>query len=263
MIVPKITVVTVCFNAEDVIEKTIESVLNQTYKNLEYIIVDGKSNDKTLEIVERYAKKDNRIVYISEEDKGLYDAMNKGINMSSGDYIEFLNAGDFFNSQNVISDVVEYIGSQKADIYYGDIIYEYPDGKQSKRIYSQFCQTSLYYLLGDCINHQAIFASKDCFSKNNFDISRYRFCADRDWMIRQKKAGKKYKAMGTTICNYSLEPDSQSVKNEKLVFEEARELIKRYYILGYPVYWVVDKIRNSKRMSKMLHMIYELVFLRK
>ena len=121
----KITVVTVCLNAEKTIQNTIESVLNQTYQDIEYIIMDGKSTDKTVEIVEKY-KNDSKINFISEKDNGLYKAMNKATKISSGEYIVFLNSGDTFCDNTVIADLVPYL---HADIVYGNAIRIYKNQK--------------------------------------------------------------------------------------------------------------------------------------
>ena len=106
----KISIITVCYNDKDVIEKTILSVINQDYSNLEYIIVDGASSDGTLEIIKQYQKK-YPIILISEKDDGIYDAMNKGSKVASGDYLNFMNAGDYFFSDNTISAVVPHLYS--------------------------------------------------------------------------------------------------------------------------------------------------------
>lgn len=257
----KISVITVCYNAEKVIQQTMQSVMNQSYADIEYIIIDGASTDGTMELVKKCAD-DKRVRYISEPDNGIYDAMNKGIRLATGDYLEFLNAGDVFVNNDVIKSVVQKIEENPADVMYGDIIYEYPDKTTSIRVYGQFCSSLLYYLLGDCINHQAIFASRECFEKYIFD-TEYRICADREWMIRIKKGGMSFYAMNLLICKYPLEEDSASIKNKELSDREAELCVKKHLKLGYPVFWMLNKIRSGKVSAKVLHGIYKIVFLRK
>lgn len=263
----KFTIITVCYNAANIIEATIASVLSQTYTDYEYILVDGGSTDGTLDIIQKYAASDVRIRYVSEKDHGIYDAMNKGISMSNGQYLQMLNAGDRLYDAEVLRAVADKIEAsakqnRRADIYYGNILYEYPDGTESVRVYSSFCGTQFYYLLGDCINHQSIFARRSCFKQTeNFDLS-YTYCADRDWMIRQHKKGKKYSAMNIMTCRYSLDPNSASVKHEADVCGENKRMVKKYYPLGYPIYFLLDKIRHGKTSAKLLHKAYEIVFLR-
>lgn len=257
----KISIITVCYNAEKVIEQTILSVLGQTYKNIEYILIDGKSQDDTLQIIEKYSHQDRRIRYISEPDEGIYDAMNKGGGLATGDYIQFLNAGDFLVNATVIEDVACKIKEYSCDIVYGNIVYCYPDGSRKIRIYGQFCSGYFYYLLGDCINHQAIFARRECIQENCFDTS-YQICADREWMLRVKKQHKKFKALGMTVCQYSLEENSASIKNREIYKEEARRCVKEYLKAGYLLFWVVDKVRDGKVSALVLHKVYEFAFIR-
>ena len=122
---PKISVVTVCYNAASEIERTIKSVINQTYSNVEYIIIDGGSKDGTVDIIKKYADKVS--YWVSEPDKGIYDAMNKGIIAATGDWINFMNAGDWFCGSSVLSDISHYlINNREFDIIYGSIyrVYE-------------------------------------------------------------------------------------------------------------------------------------------
>src|ERR1043166_6204978 len=117
----KISIITVCYNSERYIKDAIDSVLHQTYKDIEYIIVDGASKDKTVEIIKSYG---NRITkFVSEPDKGIYDAMNKGLKMASGDYLGILNSDDFYIDNNVIENVVNELKQNKTDSLFADLIY--------------------------------------------------------------------------------------------------------------------------------------------
>ena len=113
-----ISVVTVCYNAVNDIEKTIMSVLGQTYKNIEYIIIDGGSIDGTIDIINKY--KEHISLFVSEPDKGIYDAMNKGLMKANGQWINFMNAGDTFASNSVISNI---FGCNESDLIKYDVIY--------------------------------------------------------------------------------------------------------------------------------------------
>ena len=118
---PKFSVITVTYNAEKVLEDTVQSVISQTYHHVEYIIIDGASKDGTLEIVNRYRNRINQLV--SEPDKGLYDAMNKGIALATGDYLCFLNAGDSFHEDDTLQKMVHSInGNELAFPPYASVI---------------------------------------------------------------------------------------------------------------------------------------------
>lgn len=121
-----ISVVTVCYNAADTIEKTMLSVLNQTYHDIEYIIIDGGSTDGTVEIIRKYA---DRIAYwVSEPDKGIYDAMNKGIKVATGEWINFMNAGDEFVDANVLDKLFFAKTVANVDVIYGNTLMKYTEG---------------------------------------------------------------------------------------------------------------------------------------
>lgn len=131
---PLITIITVCFNAVNVIERTILSIINQTYPNVEFIIVDGGSKDSTIDVIRKY---DNKISkWISEPDKGIYDAMNKGIKLATGEWINFMNAGDCFSDENVLSKIFgqEYPASVK--FLYSDNYYVDEKGKQTYAVHN-------------------------------------------------------------------------------------------------------------------------------
>ncbi len=117
----KISIITTCFNSAETIEDTIQSVLNQTYTNIEYIIIDGKSTDATLSIINKYRSKIAKV--ISEPDKGIYDAMNKGVEVATGEIIGILNSDDLYADKKVIEDVVNKFTKNKPDALYADLIY--------------------------------------------------------------------------------------------------------------------------------------------
>jgi len=122
----KISIITITFNVEATLERTLNSVLNQSYKNIEHIIVDGGSKDKTLEI---YKKFPHISKIISEQDKGIYDAFNKGLKLATGDVIGFLNADDFFYSENSVQEIVNTFSNNDVDIVYGNLDYINEEGK--------------------------------------------------------------------------------------------------------------------------------------
>lgn len=275
----KVSIITVCFNAKGKIEATIKSVLSQDYKNLEYVIIDGASTDGTKELIEEIASKDSRIKLLSEKDSGLYEAMNKGIRESSGQLIEFLNAGDELVSEKTVSriakryEIESQIDEAKEEeetdtdkiIIYGDIIYMNPDGSEQKRLYGKSCGKAIYYATGDCVNHQAIFASRQCFAGkgNDFDVNSLRICADRDWMMRQTKAGAKWVAINETVVKYQLDEKSVSAADKKRLRMEERICMKRHYPFLYPIYLIFDGMRRGAISSRILHGVYKLLYIRK
>lgn len=254
----KISIITVCYQAEKCIAQTIESICSQTYSEIEYIIIDGKSTDRTLEIAKETLKH-FPVKIISETDRGIYDAMNKGVRMATGEYVHFLNAGDEYYSPYIVEKVVAEIEKSHADIVYGDIEYVYPDGSRERRNYDAKCAKQIYYLTGDCINHQAMFVRRTLFEKKHFDIS-LKICADRDWMMYQSKNRAKFYPMGFIVCAYSY--DGTSVIQKEKYNREAMVCIKRHYPGGYPIYAVFEFMRNNKILANLLHGIYRILFIR-
>lgn len=170
MIQPKISVVTVCYNAVNDIEKTILSVINQTYPNVEYLIIDGGSMDGTMDVVNRY--KDKIDVIVSEPDKGIYDAMNKGARKSNGDYVQFLNAGDVLCDKNVFSSLFKEGISDDIDVLYGDIIYVMSFGR-----FYKIPEAIDKFNVTFPIAHPASFVKRKLFDTFEFN-TKYRIAAD-------------------------------------------------------------------------------------
>jgi len=180
---PKISVITVVYNGEKHIGKTIESVLNQSYSSLEYIVVDGKSTDGTLKIIEESA---GHIKVISEPDEGLYDAMNKGLEVATGDYVWFLNAGDQIYGTDTVEQMME--GSEgNPDIIYGGtmIIDEAQNEVGDRRLKPPDQLTWKSFRQGMVVCHQSLVVKRAMAPQYNLE---YRFSADIDWAIRASKS---------------------------------------------------------------------------
>lgn len=177
----KISIITVVYNSEKYIEATIQSIINQTYKNFEYIIIDGNSKDKTIDIIKSY--EDKISYWISEPDEGLYDAMNKGIKIAKGDYLLFINSGDKLYDSTTLEKI---FNNEEADIYYGDtiIINEKGEDLGYRRLRPPKQLTFKSLKKGMLVCHQSFIARKNIIQ--SFDLN-FKFSADFDWVINTVK----------------------------------------------------------------------------
>lgn len=185
----KISIITVCYNSESTIRDTIVSVLNQSYRNIEYIIVDGKSTDSTLSIINEYI--DNVDFFVSEHDLGLYDAMNKGVKLATGDFIGILNSDDLFFSENSISDLVDYLDKNESlDAVYADLIYVDQNLTNKKtRDYSLRNYKLWKVRFGFMIPHPTFYVKKRFFNELGFYRTDFRVASDFELMLRFLLAG--------------------------------------------------------------------------
>ena len=194
----KISIITVSFNSISTIEKTILSVYSQTYSNLEYIIVDGNSNDGTLDVLKKHKNKVNKC--ISEPDKGLYDAMNKGIKLATGDLVGILNSDDTFNSNTVIEEIANFHISNNIDASVGNIIQHKISGKVV-RLYSSKYWDPEKLKIGFMPPHPSIFFKKELFDKfGNYDLG-FKIGADYELVTRfffKNRITWKYSGITTT-----------------------------------------------------------------
>ncbi|MBR6278063.1 MAG: glycosyltransferase [Bacteroidales bacterium] len=191
---PKISVITVVFNSEKFIEETIKSIINQDYGNLEYIIIDGKSTDRTMEIVEKYSEKISKI--ISENDSGLYDAMNKGLRISTGDFVMFINSGDRLAGGKVLSEIFSNLSGDE-DVIYGDtdIIDFQGNIIHSRRHRPPENLRKKDFLKGMLVCHQSFIARRELCE--GYDLT-YRYAADYDWCLRVlEKSSKNFNSHKT------------------------------------------------------------------
>lgn len=179
----KCSVITVCYNSAGTIENTIRSVLSQDLKNIEYIIVDGGSTDPTLDIVKKY--RDRISAVVSEKDNGIYDAINKGIGLATGDVIAILHADDFYADEKVLSEIVGIFETKNVDTVYGDLQYvERDDTSKVKRNWISGAYKKENFLKGWMPPHPSFFAKKSCYDRFGKFNTILRSAADYELMLR-------------------------------------------------------------------------------
>lgn len=199
---PLISVVTVVYNGEKTLEQTILSVVNQTYNNVEYIIIDGGSKDGSLDIIKKYADKID--YWQSETDKGIYDAMNKGIRLATGEYISLLNADDFYEL-DTCKIIKDEILNEKFDIYHG--IERLLD--KNGNVVNHLSGTK-YSLNTQMLAHETCFIKKDLYEKRLYDTS-YHSAADYDLICAFYRDGATFKFIERVLMNFRLDGMSGSI----------------------------------------------------
>lgn len=242
---PKFSVITVCYNAQAVIEDTIQSVISQTYHHVEYIIIDGASKDHTLNIVNRY--RDRITTVVSEPDKGLYDAMNKGIQLATGDYLCFLNAGDSFHEDDTLQRMAHSIREpQLPDVLYGETELVDHEGHflRMRRLSTPETLTWKSFRQGMLVCHQAFFPRRDRVVP--YDL-RYRYSADFDWCIRIMKQSKVLHNTHLTLIDYLAEGLTTRNQQDSLK-ERFRIMVKHYGWLSTVAYhaWFVLRLLTKR-----------------
>lgn len=183
-----ISVITVVYNNVKGIKVTIQSIISQSYKNIEFIVIDGNSRDGTIEVINNY--KDKISKFISEPDKGIYDAMNKGIDLASGDYIIFMNSGDKFYDNNVLS--VIFQNKENSDVIYGNHCQDFGTYKTTVKAKHPSVKESMPFC------HQSVFVKSAILKKNKFNLL-YKICSDRDLFIKIFNQKPTYKYFDTNI----------------------------------------------------------------
>lgn len=209
------SIITCTYNAESVLQRTLDSVLEQTYSHVEHIIVDGASTDATLDRVEAYKQKSDaedwchEVRVKSEPDRGLYDAMNKGIQRATGQYVLFLNAGDTFPSADTLELVAESVGEgeEPPAVLYGDTDVVDDEGRflRHRRLSPPRRLTWRSFMKGMLVCHQAFYARTDLAKVTPYDL-HYRFSADVDWCIRIMRLARRRRLpmrnVGAVVVNF-------------------------------------------------------------
>lgn len=227
--VPLISVITVTYNAGKVITKTLESLKLQSFKNFEHIVIDGKSKDDTLQKIKEYYLPQSQV--ISEPDRGLYDAMNKGLKMAKGKYLIFLNAGDTFHDKDTLRKYAEVASGDK-DIIYGDTIIVDNNGKKisDRHLSAPENLTFKSFLNGMLVCHQAFMVKKELAPQ--YDL-KYHFSADYDWCVKCLKVSNPNKCVNLKSVTIDYLSDGLTDKNKFHSLMERMKIMGRHY--GWPL----------------------------
>ncbi len=231
------SIITVTFNAQDTIERTLVSVEKQTCKRVEHIVVDGRSSDRTMELVRQYAERNNQadkhiVHFISEPDNGLYDAMNKGIGMAKGKYIVFLNAGDKLHYRSILDEMAQKIGEKDYSVVYGETDIVDNDGKflRTRRLKAPERLTSESFQQGMLVCHQSFYALTSLAKETPYDLT-YRFSADFDWAIRILKEGERLQlpTLNTGIILTDYLKGGLTTENHRKSLTERLRIMAKFY----------------------------------
>jgi glycosyltransferase involved in cell wall biosynthesis len=247
-------------NGEKHLEKTILSVINQSYKNIQYIIIDGGSTDGTVEIIKKYQHQID--FWISEPDNGIYDAMNKGIGYATGDLIGIINSDDHYIDDSielVARAVVEY---PEADVFHGNLIYIQKSGiKEIRRSRENLSKYKLYKMP---VNHPTVFIRASCYKKYGMYDTKYKFAADFDLILKYLIDYKLiFKYMNHTIAfmhgggtSSTLSHKNLNELEDVLTYRKAPYLIILRCKIGY--YWLmfIENIKKYKTIYKLFSLYY-------
>lgn len=244
----KVTVVTVTYNAAESLEKTILSVLQQNYSNVEYIIIDGGSTDGSVEIIKKYS--DKIAYWVSEPDRGIYDAMNKGIRKATGEWINFMNAGDLFFHESTLSSVFSKQNHSLYDILYSDVMCVYPGGLYRSQETEDLSNLNKH--MPFC--HQTAFVRTNLLKENPFDTT-FKIAADYKFFYHALQTGKKFYKLPCFHAIYSMD----GISSSQILWDEYKRInglnlntfqkIRLYVNLKMPMFMkkivVLLKMRDS------------------
>ena len=240
----RFTVVTITYNAAAVVRRTLDSVLAQTYEDVEHLIIDGASTDETLQIVEAYKQRSDesdsghKVIVKSEPDEGIYDAMNKGLTQVMGDYVVYMNAGDAFPAPDTLEQIArrchlnELPSAELPAVLYGltDIVDQEGRFLRHRRLQPPAHLTWRSFRHGMLVCHQAFYARTDLAKNLQYD-TQYRLSADVDWCIRVMREADR---MGLPLCNINMVvanylEGGMSIKNHRESLRERFTVMRRHY----------------------------------
>ena len=245
---PKFSIITVCYNSVSFIEDTIKSILSQNFTDFEYVIIDGGSTDGTLKVIRQYESEfiNNGIKFIlvSEPDNGIYDAMNKGIELANGEWINFMNSGDWFYDNKVLTNIDKFISQNKApDIIYGDTEIRYSDEYRGfTRIQKAGKLDKLYR--GMVFSHQSVFVKTELMMEFKFKSNLYNYTADFDFFLQLFISNKNFLNTNMIISSILAGGKSDEKLNRINSLKENYKISKYYLGQKYFIPRIINMIKE-------------------
>ncbi|WP_309608872.1 glycosyltransferase family 2 protein [Flavobacterium sp.] len=239
---PKVSIITINYNDQKGLVKTIESVINQTHLDFEYIIIDGNSSDGSKEIIQKYK---NKITYsISEPDSGIYNAMNKGIKVAKGDYLLFLNSGDQFIDEKVIEKIIPQLNNE-ISIYYGNLVYS--SNGIPKMLNIPPSELSFSYFLDYSLPHPASFIKRELFFKYFTYNESLKIISDWEFFIYTIcKMNEPYKHIDIVIADFDDGGISSLKENNQSLINERNQVLKSHFPLFQDEIKLIEEIKSKK-----------------
>lgn len=245
---PKLTIITINYNNLEGLKKTFDSVFMQTYQDFEYIVIDGDSTDGSKEYIIKNADKIN--FWVSEKDKGIYDALNKGIKNANGEFIIFINSGDSLYSPSVLKILSDV--DHKYDIAYGDTNLIYRDGREIIKKYPENC--NLLFLLKDTVQHQGTRIRKDLLTNKTYSLD-YKIISDWVWFFDAYFKKNSFFHVNEVLANFVL--DGISSTNTKQLLIEREHFLSNNYPDYYLLYQELKKLDSEiHTLNKKIEKIY-------
>jgi glycosyltransferase involved in cell wall biosynthesis len=236
----KISIITINFNNKDGLEKTIKSIVDQNFTDYEYIIIDGGSTDGSVDVIKQYADKIN--YWISEPDKGIYNAMNKGILQAKGEYCLFLNSGDWLAEKNVLEQACPYL-KESIDIISGNLYLCNPIKKEMK-LWDDNIVPDLKYFIISTLPHPSTFIRTALFKEIGLYNENYKIASDFDFFIKALIISKKtFQKTSIRISVFNMDGISSQIEFNATGIEERDQIIAQYF--PEPVYSILTEYRNT------------------
>lgn len=247
----KFTIITVCKNSGKTIRRTFESILSQSCRDYEYLVIDGASGDSTLDIIREYEPRfEGRMRWISEPDNGLYDAMNKGLRMAKGEIIGICNSDDFYEP-DVLQKVKTEIGKQHGsiDVYYGIVRFLDHSGIEKKLL-----RYSNDFLPEEPMLHPGCFVHRDAYRKYGTFRPQFKIAADYDFMLRLHLQGARFLPLDFIVSNF-MESNGISSADWRKTLMDARRVRFEHQLVSTPIYFLLYCRYLIGRILKFFHLI--------